>query len=116
MEFKDVVRSLRNEKGWSQQDVADRLGVHKMTVSGYETGKRKPSFEMLDALSDVFDVSFDYLLGYSPERGRHEAKETDDPLVLLSSLLRPDEFACLCAYRSAAPMTRLQVQRALGIR
>lgn len=116
MEFKDVVRDLRKERGWSQQEVADRLGLNKMTISGYETGKRRPSFEMLDALAQVFDVSFDYLLGTSLSRGMYAQPDSEDPLVQLSNLLQPDEFACICAYRSASPATRQAVRRTLGIR
>lgn len=38
MEFKDIVKQLRLERGWSQQEVADRLGVNKQTISQYERG------------------------------------------------------------------------------
>ena len=42
MEFSQIVKSLRLERGWSQQEVADRAGLNKMTISQYENGKRKP--------------------------------------------------------------------------
>ena len=35
MEFSQIVKSLRLERGWSQQDVADRVGLNKMTISQY---------------------------------------------------------------------------------
>lgn len=50
MEFSQIVKSLRLERGWSQQEVADRAGLNKMTISQYENGKRKPSFEVIEAL------------------------------------------------------------------
>lgn len=116
MEFREVVRALRKERDWSQEDVAERIGVNKMTISGYETGKRRPSFETLDALAQVFDVSFDYLLGNTLERGRYIVRDVDDPIVILSNLMLPDEYACFCAYRSAAPSTKAAVRRLLGVR
>lgn len=42
MDFPQIVKQLRQERGWSQQEVADRVGLNKMTISQYENGKRKP--------------------------------------------------------------------------
>ena len=49
MDFPQIVKQLRQARGWSQQEVADRVGLNKMTISQYENGKRKPSFEMIEA-------------------------------------------------------------------
>ena len=65
MEFSQIVKSLRLERGWSQQEVADRAGLNKMTISQYENGKRKPSFEVIEALAEIFHVDMNYLLGYT---------------------------------------------------
>jgi transcriptional regulator with XRE-family HTH domain len=65
MEFSQIVKSLRLERGWSQQEVADRAGLNKMTISQYENGKRKPSFEVIEALAETFHVDMNYLLGYT---------------------------------------------------
>ena len=62
-EFKDRLRELRKAQGWSQQELADRLHVHVMTISGYERGARRPDFATLDNLADKLDASLDYLLG-----------------------------------------------------
>lgn len=62
MDFPQIVKQLRQERGWSQQEVADRVGLNKMTISQYENGKRKPSFEMIEALAEVFHVDLNYLL------------------------------------------------------
>ena len=72
MDFSQIVKQLRQERGWSQQEVADRVGLNKMTISQYENGKRKPSFEMIEALAEVFHVDLNYLL--SP-RGRTQTRE-----------------------------------------
>ncbi len=67
-EFKDRLRQLRTEKELSQQAVASALGFDKMTISGYENGKRHPRFETIDTLADFLDVDIGYLLGSSDLR------------------------------------------------
>lgn len=55
-------KEAREAAGLTQQQVADRLGVHPMTISGYERGVREPDLVMLVHLSMVYNVSIDYLL------------------------------------------------------
>lgn len=59
------LKSLRKEKGWTQQEVANRLGIERSTYTRYETGDSEPNFEMLELLSQIFDVSTDVLIGRS---------------------------------------------------
>ena len=59
----DKLKELRSKYGLSQRQVAERLGVSPSIVSGYETGERTPSTEVLLALSRLYHVSTDYLLG-----------------------------------------------------
>ena len=56
------IKRLRQERGWSQAQLGQRLGVHQKQVSGYERGVHVPSAEMLAKISEVFDVSLDYLI------------------------------------------------------
>ena len=77
MEFSQIVKSLRLERGWSQQEVADRAGLNKMTISQYENGKRKPSFEVIEALAEIFHVDMNYPLGYTDKIEKPAGDETD---------------------------------------
>lgn len=77
MDFSQIVKQLRQERGWSQQEVADRVGLNKMTISQYENGKRKPSFEMIEALAAVFHVDLNYLLGFTDKIEKPAGDETD---------------------------------------
>ena len=61
--FSNNLKSLRVRFGLTQQDLANKLGVSKSTVSMYETGNRAPDFEMLEAIADLFNVSLDSLIG-----------------------------------------------------
>jgi len=65
MMFAERLKVLRAEKGLTQVELADMLGVSKGTVGMWETGKRMPSFETLDEMTRIFDRRMDYILGYS---------------------------------------------------
>lgn len=56
------IKKLREEFGYTQQDLADRLDGAKSTVAMYENETRKPSIEVLIKLSEIFNCSIDYVL------------------------------------------------------
>lgn len=62
------LQTLRTKYGYSQKQVAEKLGVSPSIVSGYETGERTPSTEILLALSYLYNCSTDYLLGKQVDR------------------------------------------------
>jgi transcriptional regulator with XRE-family HTH domain len=54
--FAARLRELREARGWSQQELADRVGLHMMTVSRFERGTLKPTWEVALALAEVLGV------------------------------------------------------------
>lgn len=62
------LKSLRQERGWTQKRVAQRIGGTASIVSAYENGIRQPSYEALVKLARLYGVSSDYLLGISGRR------------------------------------------------
>lgn len=62
-ELPDRLSKLRVQHGLSQKAVADRLQLSASIVSGYETGERTPSTEVLLKLTALYRCSADYLLG-----------------------------------------------------
>lgn len=56
------IKEYRNQMGWTQQQLADRLNVSNKTISSWETGRTYPDISLLITLSDEFDVSLDTLL------------------------------------------------------
>jgi transcriptional regulator with XRE-family HTH domain len=60
------IYELRMSFGWTQVQLAQKLGVTKQTVSNWENDNIQPSIDMLVKLSNVFNVSTDYLLGLTP--------------------------------------------------
>src|SRR5699024_10223728 len=67
MEAKDVLRSLRKERGLSQEELAEKMFVTRQAVSRWETGETLPTPETLQLLSALYDVSINTLLG-SPRK------------------------------------------------
>lgn len=62
--------NLRESKDWSQAELARRLDVNKSVMNRIESGERKVSSDELKKLSDIFDVSTDYLLGRTDDKGK----------------------------------------------
>jgi transcriptional regulator with XRE-family HTH domain len=58
---------LREEKGYMQKDVADKLGIAPNTLSGYERDLRSPDSEVLLKLASFYNVTVDFLLGAEME-------------------------------------------------
>lgn len=63
METKEILTALREKHGLSQNDLAEKLFVTRQAVSRWETGETVPNPETLKALSQLFDVSINTLLG-----------------------------------------------------
>ena len=63
METKDIILSLRNRKGVSQDALAQAVFVTRQAVSRWETGETVPNTDTLKLLSGYFDVSINTLLG-----------------------------------------------------
>ncbi|EAX47536.1 putative prophage repressor [Thermosinus carboxydivorans Nor1] len=57
------LKSLREQKGITQQEMADILGIARGTYAHYEIDRREPDNATLSRLADFFGVSVDYLLG-----------------------------------------------------
>ena len=86
----DKLRSLRTKYGYSQKQVAEKIGVSPSIVSGYETGERTPSTEVLLSLSYLYNTSSDYLLGRqvnSPESMISLDGLTDDQISAILNLI-----------------------------
>lgn len=64
----EQIRELRNIRGISQIQLANKLGVTKQSVSNWENDNILPSIEMLVKIANFFEVSTDYLLGLDKKR------------------------------------------------
>lgn len=87
-EFKDVLKYLRQRETWSQAELAKKLGVAKSTISMYEVGKRQPDFETLEAISDLFNVDMNFLLGKQKSENQNRVLTSKDERDIAKDLER----------------------------
>lgn len=74
--FSEKLLELRRQEGLSQEQLADRLGVTRQSVSKWESGAAVPELPKLVALSDLFGVSVDYLVKDRLEEPERPGSET----------------------------------------
>ena len=70
MNFAEKLKKERKNKGWSQEELAEKLFVSRQSVSKWENSQNYPSIEIIIRLSDIFGVTIDELL-----RSDEELKE-----------------------------------------
>jgi transcriptional regulator with XRE-family HTH domain len=56
------IKKVRQAKGWTQEQLAEKIGISQKQVSAYERGTYNPSTEVLLKLAEALDVSLDYLV------------------------------------------------------
>jgi transcriptional regulator with XRE-family HTH domain len=92
------LKNLRIERGLSQQSLADKLGVSQQSIYKYENQITEPNIDMLKIIADFFDVSVDYLIGYSSCAHKVEdVQETE---------LNNEELHLIQTYRSLPTTSR----------
>ena len=70
-----LLQSLRKEKGLTQEEVAEKVGVARRTVSRWETGNNMPDLDILIELSDLYEVDLQEIL-----RGERKGEQMNDEL------------------------------------
>ena len=98
--FSDRIKSLRVERGITQEQLAAMLKVSRSTIGMYESGKREPDFETSEAIADIFNVDMDYLTGRSDIQRKHPITPSTfiptgfSPLPDMDTLPRVGRIAC----------------------
>ena len=65
MDFNEKLKQLRQNKKWTQEELAGKLFISRTAISKWESGRGFPSIESLKAISQVFEISIDELLSNS---------------------------------------------------
>ena len=81
------LKTLRQERKMTQQQLAERLDLTKASVSGYEQSSIYPSVEVLIQISQYFNVSADYLIGLSDSMEFKMSHLTDEQISLLLGII-----------------------------
>lgn len=93
------LKELRKKHGHTQSDLGALLHVDKMTVSGWETRKKEPSFEMLDKIAETYHVSVSSLFS--------AGDETSLPAVAYT---QAEVFRCVCALAASQYFSSAEIQ------
>lgn len=75
MNFLKNLKSLRQELGMNQTQLATAIGLSRSAVAMYESGQREPDLETLYTIAEYFKVSVDYLVGKSNIKEKTPAEE-----------------------------------------
>ena len=98
--FAENLVELRKYHNLSQEELADKIGISRQTLSKYETGESLPDIEKCKAIADVFDINIDDLISYErkdgmglrvPPRGKHifgMVKVTDKGQIVIPAKAR----------------------------
>lgn len=92
----EKITALRKKKGWSQEELAEKLEISRQSVSKWESAASIPDIDRILALSSLFGVSTDYLLKDELERelpqGAEAPEESEEQIVRSVSMEEAGRF------------------------
>lgn len=83
----DILKELREDRGLTQNDLADKLRLSRTSISGYENNINDPNLDTLVQLADFFNVSTDYLLRRTKESSMNDNSAKSEFLHKFNSLV-----------------------------
>lgn len=98
----EQLKQIRKANKFTQQDLADAVGIERSTYASYETGRNKPDVILLKRIANVFGVSSDFILEIDPTQKLNLSdlsvayKKKGSQLM---STLSKDEKAVIAKYR-----------------
>jgi transcriptional regulator with XRE-family HTH domain len=103
MTLSEKIKYLREEKGITQQKMADILNINRVTLTSYEIGRRVPDIYTLKKIADFFGVTVDICLTIyylnkliNKNYGLHFLLNTFDVVILLIIKTFADDNVTLC--------------------
>lgn len=90
-----IIRKLRKGQGFTQEELAERLGVTYQAISKWENDSGMPDISQIVPLATIFDVSTDFLFGID------HTSETEDALKIVSTANSIQEYGKLDSYLKA---------------
>ena len=114
MALDEKILHMRKKIGWSQEELAEKCGVSRQSVSKWESGQSVPDLNKILILSDLFHVSTDYLLKDKTEEYDGTSKTEDgypaqDETIKSRIITRSEAEAYLELVRESAPRIALGV-------
>ena len=88
MNLSEKIMLLRKKQGWSQEELANRLNISRQSISKWESGQSQPDIDKIILLSQLFQVTTDYLL-------LDQENEEHRPIGIYLSLSQAQEYLTL---------------------
>ncbi|EMJ5511706.1 helix-turn-helix domain-containing protein [Clostridioides difficile] len=89
--FYERLAQLRKEHNLTQMDLAKIINKQRSTIAGYETDRKQPDFDTLCTLANYFEVSIDYLLGFTEDKKTYDSPledlEIDDDVKKITDII-----------------------------
>ncbi|AQW85454.1 putative transcriptional regulator, XRE family [Campylobacter pinnipediorum subsp. caledonicus] len=70
----NILKKVRTDFGYTQEKMAEKLGIHKQTYIRYENGKRNIPSKILKRISEISGETLDYLFGYQNITGNNNTQ------------------------------------------
>lgn len=93
MSFGDNLRTLIEERNMTQKELAACLNIAPSTIGSYVQNAREPDFTTLKTLAKFFDVSTDYLLGFT--LGGKISHNENEMLRIFRALSEEQQYICI---------------------
>jgi transcriptional regulator with XRE-family HTH domain len=108
VELHERLTKLRNQHGFTQQRVADSLGISRGAYANYEIGTREPDAENLKKLAELYNVTVDYLLTGRTDNINSQDPELDEHARELYELFKddPESSSFWYEFKNSDPETR----------
>lgn len=94
----EILQELREDKNWTQADLAELLGISRSAIASYETNRAQVPQDTLIQYAEIFNVNIDYLLGHT--RVRTSWKDFTIELSTDSEPLKIDKMISKLKYLS----------------
>jgi len=88
VDFGNILKTLRLRNQMTQAQLASKLDMTKSVISAYETGLRLPSYDVLIHISQIFNVSTDFLLGLEQKQEIDLSGLTKDEIDAILNLIK----------------------------
>lgn len=100
---------LRKRNGWSQEELAEKCEVSRQSVSKWESGQSVPDLDKILMLSDIFQVSTDYLLKEGLKNIRMEPEDREESSPEAAGYREPEDQELVYENRDVRLLTEHEV-------
>lgn len=106
MNLGNKIIELRKKNNLTQEDLASKLNVSRQAISKYENNLSEPDIQTIKKLCEIFNISYNELLGYEDNNDKKESKNKIYTIIKLVSLI---VFTSICLGLLALPIIRLTI-------